>query len=251
MLSARSLFREVCDHDESYQLFLSLAAKGEQQGGFENDRIAELTPDRTLGAKIARHGADEAKHARIFTGLLKKRGLDPVEVPLDLDYTMRLEKAGIGLSHERLAEDRPLSDDEVLAYLVHSRVTEQRGAEEIFLQRKVFPPTSDLGRAIHVIADDEVNHLSYCHEELLAQVGRGHGDTIRRMLRSYALAEIRIYRDVGVGVIQRMGEILGWPRWRIAILRLGLHALYGVERAFTWRRLTTLRPPERPGAMSA
>jgi len=250
LLSARSLFREVCAHDESYRLFLSLAAKGEQQGGFENDRIAELTPDRDLAAKIARHGADEAKHARIFAGLLKKRGLDPVEVPFDLDYTMRLERAGIGLSHERLAEDRPLSDEEVLAYLVHSRVTEQRGAEEIFLQRKAFPPTTDLGRAIHVIADDEANHLSYCHEELLAQVRRGHGETLRRMLRTYALAEIRIYRDVGVGVIRRMGEILGWPRWRIAVLGLGLHALYGIERAFTWRRLTTLRPPERPGALS-
>jgi hypothetical protein len=251
LLSARSLFREICAHDESYRLFLSLAAKGEDQGGFENDRIAELTPDRALAAKIARHGADEAKHARIFLGLLKKRGLDPAQVPPELDYTMRLERAGIGLSHERLAQDRPLSDEEVLCYLAHSRVTEQRGAEEIFLQRSVFPPTTDLGRAIHVIADDEANHLSYCHEELLAQMERGHGETIRRMLRAYALAEIRIYRDVGVGVIQHVGAILGWPRWRTAVLRLGLHALYGVERLFSWRRLTKLRAPERPGAMSA
>jgi hypothetical protein len=31
-----------------------------------------------LGAEIARHGADEDKHGRIFSALLRKRDLTPV-----------------------------------------------------------------------------------------------------------------------------------------------------------------------------
>ena len=84
MLSAKSLFQEIVDNDESFRLFCSIAAGGEAQGGWENGRIAALVPrehERDLAPKIARHGADEDKHGRIFNALLKKRGLDPVEVP--------------------------------------------------------------------------------------------------------------------------------------------------------------------------
>src|SRR5690606_10886976 len=33
MLSAKSLFQEILDHDESFALFCSIAASGESQGG--------------------------------------------------------------------------------------------------------------------------------------------------------------------------------------------------------------------------
>ncbi|CAM5723446.1 hypothetical protein SALBM311S_09653 [Streptomyces alboniger] len=44
MLSAKSLFKEIVDNDESFQLFCSIAASGESQGGWENGRIAALVP---------------------------------------------------------------------------------------------------------------------------------------------------------------------------------------------------------------
>ena len=69
-LSARSIFRELSANDETFRLFCSVAAKGENQGGWENDRIAAKTLDAELAAKIARHGADEHKHGRLFAGLL-------------------------------------------------------------------------------------------------------------------------------------------------------------------------------------
>lgn len=83
MLSARSLFQEIVDNDDSFQLFCSIAASGETQGGWENARIAALVPDgmRHLAPKITRHGADEDKHGRIFNALLRKRGLPAVPVP--------------------------------------------------------------------------------------------------------------------------------------------------------------------------
>ncbi|BFO20140.1 hypothetical protein SHKM778_65280 [Streptomyces sp. KM77-8] len=45
MLSAKTLFQEIVDHDDSFALFCSIAASGESQGGWENARIAALVPE--------------------------------------------------------------------------------------------------------------------------------------------------------------------------------------------------------------
>jgi hypothetical protein len=75
-LSARAICDEIRANDETFRLFRSIAAKGEARGAWENARIAALTPDRHLAA--------------------------------------RLERRGIGLARTRLAEDRPLGDEELL-----------------------------------------------------------------------------------------------------------------------------------------
>ncbi|MGW0827634.1 ferritin-like domain-containing protein [Streptomyces sp. NPDC002845] len=251
MLSAKSLFQEILDNDESFRLFCSIAASGESQGGWENARIAALVPDseRALAPKITRHGADEDKHGRIFNALMKKRGLAPVEVPHATDYTMLLEKNGIGLAHEKLKAEQPLTVQDIVIYLAHSRVTEQRASEQMELLRKHFADHPDLGRAVKMISNDEDNHLAYCHEELLRLTAAGHGRLIQRTLRECALAEIRVYRDVSLAVMDSMGRILGWPKAKAAVLAAGIHAVYLYERAAGWRRMVSLKMPERRDAL--
>ncbi|NED09011.1 ferritin-like domain-containing protein, partial [Streptomyces sp. SID6648] len=85
------------------------------------------------------------KHGRIFNALLKKRGLEPVDVPPETDYTMLLERHGIGLAHEKLKADQPLTVRDVITYLAHSRVTEQRAAEQMAMLLKHFAHHPDLG----------------------------------------------------------------------------------------------------------
>ncbi|MDX2540938.1 ferritin-like domain-containing protein [Streptomyces sp. WI04-05B] len=251
MLSARSLFQEILDNDDSFRLFCSIAAGGEAQGGWENARIAALVPagERALAPRITRHGADEDKHGRIFNALMRKRGLRPVDVPADTDYTMLLERQDIGLAHERLRSDEPLTVPDIVTYLAHSRVTEQRASEEMELLRRYFGDHPDLGRAVRMISDDEDNHLAYCHEELLRFAAAGHGRAIQRTLRACALAEIRVYRDVSLAVMSHMGRVLGWPRPKAALLAAGIRAVYVYERAVGWRRMVTLRMPERRDAL--
>ncbi|MEU3599697.1 ferritin-like domain-containing protein [Streptomyces sp. NPDC006798] len=251
MLSARSLFQEILDNDDSYQLFCSIAASGEAQGGWENARIAALVPAamRDLAPRITRHGADEDKHGRIFNALLKKRGLEPVPVPPEADYTMLLERSGIGLAHEKLGADEPLTERDIVVYLSHSRVTEQRAADQMVMLVKFFGDHPEVGKAIRMISNDEDNHLAYCHEELLRLAAEGHGRTIRRTLRECALAEIKIYRDVSLAVTSRMGRLLGWPKPKAAVLTAGVHAIYAYERLGGWRRMVRLRMPERRGAL--
>ncbi len=249
MLSARSLFQEIHDNDDAFRLFCSIAAKGEDQGGWENGRIAALVRDPELAPKIARHGADEDKHGRIFAALLRKRGLEPCLVQDATDYTMLLERQGIGLAHSRLRRDEPLTERDVITYLAHSRVTEQRASEQMRLLKKVFGDHPDVGRAVRMISQDEENHLAYCHEELLRFAAAGHGRRIRATLERTALAEILVYRNVSLAVMSRMGRILGWSRPKAALLALAIQATYLYERLIGRHRMTTLRMPAHRDAL--
>ncbi|MEV0849072.1 ferritin-like domain-containing protein [Streptomyces sp. NPDC049954] len=251
MLSARSLFEEIIDNDETYQLFCSVAASGEAQGGWENGRIAALLPEsmRHLAPKVARHGADEDKHGRIFHGLLRRRGLSAVEVPPETDYTMLLERSGIGLAHDKLRREEPLDEADIVTYLAHSRVTEQRASDQMDMLRRCFADHAEVGNAVRIISGDEDNHLAYCHEELLRLAGEGHGRTIQRTLRDCARSENRVYRDVSLAVMAHMGRLLGWPRSKAAVLAGAIHASYAYERTHGWRRMVTLRMPERRDAL--
>ncbi|GAA4790477.1 MULTISPECIES: ferritin-like domain-containing protein [Streptomyces] len=251
MLSARSLFQEIVDNDDSYRLFCSIAASGEAQGGWENARIAALVPEsmRELAPKIARHGADEDKHGRIFNALLRKRHLEPVPVPPETDYTGLLERRGIGLAHDKLRRDEPLSEEDIVVYLSHSRVTEQRAADQMEMLVRHFGDHPEVGKAIRQISADEDNHLAYCHEELLRLAAAGHGRTIQRVLRESALAEIRIYRDVSLATMAHLGRLLAWPRAKSAALAAGIHAMYAYERLGGWHRMVSLTMPGRRGAL--
>ncbi|GGY00016.1 ferritin-like domain-containing protein [Streptomyces hiroshimensis] len=251
MLSARSLFQEILDHDEAYRLFCSIAAAGETQGGWENGRIAALVPEgqRALAPKIARHGADEDKHGRIFEALLRRRGLTPVPVPAGTDYTMLLERRGIGLPHVLLRGERPLTEEDIVTYLAHSRVTEQRAADQMRMLTTHFGDHPEVGKAIRMVAHDEDNHLAYCHEELLRLARAGHRRTIRSVLRESARAETRVYRDVSLAVMERMGALLGWSRPKALVLSLGIRAVHRYEQLVGWRRMVTLRMPQRRDAL--
>ncbi|MET9377019.1 ferritin-like domain-containing protein [Streptomyces sp. NPDC002992] len=251
MLTAKSLFQEIIDDDESFQLFCSIAASGEAQGGWENARIAALVPPgmRDMAPKITRHGADEDKHGRIFNALLKKRGLEPVPVPPDTDYTMLLEQRGIGLAHDKLRRDEPLTEEDIIVYLAHSRVTEQRAADQMDMLVTYFGDHPELGKAIHMIDNDEANHLAYCHEELLRLAYAGHGRLIHHTLRESALAEIRVYRDVSLAVMSHMGRILRWPKAKSLALAAGIHGMYAYERVGGWHKMVDLTMPERRNAL--
>jgi len=251
MLSAKAVIEEIFDNNDAFRLFCSIAASGEAQGGWENGRIAELVPEsyQDLAPKIARHGADEDKHGRIFRALLRKRGLEPVSVPAETDYTMLLERIGLGLTHSQLRHDKKLTERDIITYLAHSRVTEQRASEQMQALRKCVGSRQDIGRAIKMISNDEDNHLAYCQEELLRLASAGHKDTIRRTLRATALAEIAIYRDVSKAVMEHLGSILRWPKPKAAILAAGIQARYLYERLGGWRRMASLRPPARRNAL--
>ena len=245
MLTARSVFREITEDDRAFQLFLSIAAAGEAQGGWENAEIAARLPDglRSLEPKVVRHGRDEDKHGRIFVGLLRNRGLSQCPVPDDVNYTALLERRGVGVGHQALRRATPLEQRDVLVYLAHSRVTEQRASEQMATLRKYLGGDPRLGRALSIIAADEDNHLAYCNEELLSLAAGSLRATIRDELVACARVEIDVYRDVSLAFIRRVGTLLQWSRAKRVLLMAGVHALHRYERLWGWRRMVKLTPP--------
>ena len=136
-----------------------------------------------------------------------------------------------------------------MAYLAHSRVTEQRASEQMQTLRRYAGDRPDISRAVRLISNDEDNHLAYCHEELLRLARAGHAEFIQRTLRATALAEIAIYRDVSTSVMSHLGRILGWSRTKSALLAAGIQAVYVYERLGGWRRMVSLRTPARHNAL--
>jgi hypothetical protein len=212
----------------------------QSDSGFVNRRLRPVRGSRRLSVLF------QTQRPTYFS-LSSRRLTEPFAVPLEADHCLRLEQEGSVLTHDRLREDRPLSDEEVLRYLAHSRLTEQRAAEEIELQLRIFEDDPEVGKAIRMIADDEVNHLSFCHEELLRFAAQGHAGTIRRMLPRYGLAEIRVYREVSAAFVRRMAapvaavEAGGPPLRRTRHLRRRA----GMDLAAH----DSASPPERPNAL--
>jgi hypothetical protein len=83
----------------------------------------------------------------------------------------------------------------------------------------------------------------------LRLVAAGHAPFIRRTLRTAALVEIAIYRDVSRAVMAHLGRILGRARPKAAVLAAGIWAVYAWERLGGWRPMVSLRMPARRNAL--
>ncbi|CAK7282185.1 hypothetical protein ACNFR7_28065 [Streptomyces sp. RM1] len=125
----------------------------------------------------------------------------------------------------------------------------QGGWENGRIAALVPPALRALAPKIARHATDEDNRLAYTREELLRLAAAGHGPFIRRTLRTCALAEIRVHRDVSLAVMARTGRVLGRPRTRRALLTAAVHAVYAYERLAGRRRMVTLGMPERLDAL--
>jgi hypothetical protein len=77
----------------------------------------------------------------------------------------------------------------------------------------------------------------------------GHAQFIGQTLRTTALAEIAVQRDVSLAVMAHLGQILGWPPPKAAVLAAGIRAVYARERLGGRRRMAWLRMPARRDAL--
>ncbi|GAA2438180.1 ferritin-like domain-containing protein [Streptomyces macrosporus] len=248
MLWAKDLLREALDNDVSFRLLCSLAAGTEARNGRENGRIAASIPRcrRDLAPGMARHGAQQERHARLLGELPARRGLDPVAVPPEADHALLLERRGVCPAHGKLDRGEPLNERDVVAHLAHAYVAETRAAAWLAPVAERLPDDPEAVRLAREIALAKRDHLAYCREGLLCFVRAGHGAAVRWLLRESTLAEIRVHRDVGLALSAHLGHLLGWRMARSVVLEARAHAVYAREWLVDRHRTTGLVPFERP-----
>ncbi len=126
MFWTRDPLREALDDDAGFRLLCSLAADTEARNGRGNGRIAASVPlcRRDLAPDMARHGAQQERHARLLGELSVRRGLEPVAVPREADHALLLERRGACPAHAKLDRGNPLNERDVIAHLAHAYVAE-------------------------------------------------------------------------------------------------------------------------------
>ena len=135
MLSASSVFEEIFRDDEAFALFCSIAASGEAQGGWENGRIAALVP--RVAVRTWRRRSPGMAPTRTSTGASSMRCCASAawsRSPVPEDDRLHHAARGSGASAWPTAgcvRDEELTEQDIVAYLAHSRVTEQRASEQM------------------------------------------------------------------------------------------------------------------------
>ena len=132
--------------------FLNVAAEAEDSDEGMFVRIAEAVPEE-LRAGLAKHAADEARHAVLLRECVVRNGGTPTAVPEDLRLFHRLlDAAGIADPAAQLMEFF------LLLQLAEERAVKQYTAIAALMQET--DPES--ARALESIAGDEAAHIVHC-----------------------------------------------------------------------------------------
>ncbi|WP_078591645.1 hypothetical protein [Streptomyces megasporus] len=248
MLWTGDPLREALDDDAGFRLLCSLAADTEARNGRGNGRIAASVPlcRRDLAPDMARHGAQQERHARLLGELSVRRGLEPVAVPREADHALLLERRGACPAHAKLDRGNPLNERDVIAHLAHAYVAETRAATWLARAAEHLSGDPEAALLAREIALAKRDHLAYCREGLLRFTRAGHGAAVRWLLRESALAEIRAHRDAGVALLAHLGHLLGWRMARSVAMETWVRAVYAGEWLVGRHRMVGLAPFERP-----
>lgn len=135
----------------------------------QDRRILERISDEALRAEVLEHLDDEVRHAQLWRDYLEARGELPEEGSLPFgDFVGMLRAAGWLPAPERLAEERPLEDEELMAFFAIIHVVETQAVRQMVLFRKVLRERgdSDLDTLISSILRDEGRHMAYSKRAL-------------------------------------------------------------------------------------
>lgn len=156
-------------------------------------RIRAQVDDPALARMIAKHEADEVRHAEMFGARLRATGIDPGPVPQNVRLLDRLDRKlgerGVGFFDRPIVDGRSIMEAYLVLQVIEERALHQFGVlERAFAE--VDPETAVVFRAV---ARDEERHLRYCHA-----ISRRYAPTEALRLATLArfrLAEAEAFRE--------------------------------------------------------
>lgn len=135
----------------------------------QDRRILDRIEDAALREEVQRHLDDEVRHAKLWRDYLEAHNELPEEGSLPFgDFVGMLRAAGWLPSPERLAENRPLEDEELMAFFAIIHVVETQAVRQMVLFRKVLRERGEkeLDEIISSILKDEGHHMAYSKRAL-------------------------------------------------------------------------------------
>lgn len=175
------------------------AEEGDEHGVFE--RLQDIVEDPRARKAIARHQADEQRHAQLYRDCLQRNGVIPRPIPEHLMVIRRVAATAGGSFAEGQAAGNAgglATREDIMNTYALLLAIEARGVQQFPLIGAAFRRLGDHATAdtFDRVTRDEARHVRYCHA-----IGRMHAVDDRawaRAVRSHKLIEAQAFRQAGL-----------------------------------------------------
>lgn len=225
----RTFFRKLISSRAGRAHVLNLmmhAEEGDEAGVF--DQLQRVVEGPRLQKVIARHQADERKHANMYRACLARTGAPPGPLPSGLMIIRRVAFAAGGAfaagARTKSADGISTREDVMNTYALLLAI-EERGVQQFPLIGAEFRRIGDHETAdtFDRVTKDEIRHTKYCRA-----IGRRYAsDDLewQRAIAKYRMIENRAFLQAGLaGIAYAIDKGLAWngPLARVvaAVLRL-------------------------------
>ena len=226
-------FEDILAHPPARRHLWSLYYAGEAYEELHPDGIfvGKLPEGSRLQKQLAKHLADETRHAAIFRSLLAEEGCEPAPLEPREDIGWHL------LTHvapdvvERSKSDERFDRPTILRYMAFLHALELRSISDLcaVIQAARNRGETDLARRLETILPDERFHATYTHRAVIERADTP--DEARRILNEVLSAERTFMSSATLYCLRRFARLGAAPRSFFGRLR------WGIMRVFAWMGL--------------
>lgn len=168
-----AFFREVVGNPQLHIFMLKHYHYLDGYAATRLQKVVKRLSDVELRKKVERHVLEEDKHAAFFKQRVIELGGSPIltEAELSFGFLNRFNSHGLGISDERLDEDKFLDSREIITFFVLLKAEEEFGLKFFLghLQGSDGDPRTK--QMLEEIVEDEKRHVFYI-TEVLEDLGR-------------------------------------------------------------------------------
>jgi bacterioferritin (cytochrome b1) len=167
------LFREIVSNPQLHTFMLKHYRYLDGYAATRLKKVVKLLTDSELQKKVERHVVDEDKHAAYFRQRVIELGGSPTltAAELKLGFLNRFNSHGLGISDERLDEDKFLEVPEIITFFVLLKAEEEFGLKFFLGHLRGSDSDPRTKHMLEEIVEDEKRHVSYI-AEVLEDLGR-------------------------------------------------------------------------------
>jgi hypothetical protein len=175
-------FREVVRHPQAHAFVLGQYRLGEHAGVVALGRLlAELEPDARLRRAMEIHHRDEDRHSRLFTGWIRRLGIEPGPLPTEVEAFFSRSPEEFQ-ERRRLLAGLPAPVRRIFIFAAINAI--ERLAYTQFETHLLALDRPEDVVALDGVMAEEKFHLSYVEAELERQQQGEHGEVVSSALET-------------------------------------------------------------------